>query len=424
MAKVTFDGPNKVITVDPGVTALDIRIDVYSDWKEWVQLGNNSVYPPAIRTVGGDTIDEFGGVFAGDLYFLINNWKLAVDVTETRISGILYSDDYESAYTNKSGIPIFPPVVSSIVNTIATGALSETQISGAVWNALQADYNTVGTMGAAQNDIEFIGKNIWVNTDLISNGNGMQGAPFNNITDAIDLAEAMGIYDIILIGDIILDRNVKNLNITGIGVPEFDCNGFQVTGSHFTEVRFKGQYTGHVVVRSSLLVHDTWLNGFFENCALDGDMHCVANADVLLKDCSSNIAGTSRPSISMNSGSPTQLSIRGYSGGLDILDSDHVDDNCTVEMLAGNLKFTSSCVLGTMVARGVGEFADETNGATVIDETLSQTSLATNVNIDGAAANAISDAVWNKLLADMIVADSAGERFKKLITLNQWMGLK
>ena len=38
--KVTFDGPNKIIIVNEGVTELDFREDVYSNWKEWLKDPN------------------------------------------------------------------------------------------------------------------------------------------------------------------------------------------------------------------------------------------------------------------------------------------------------------------------------------------------------------------------------------------------
>ena len=85
--KVTFDGENKVISVNPGVTELDIKTDVYSDWKEWVlSFTDNGVWIPAVRSTGGDPTIQ--GEFAGDIYFLINGWKLYVDLTKVKVTGV------------------------------------------------------------------------------------------------------------------------------------------------------------------------------------------------------------------------------------------------------------------------------------------------------------------------------------------------
>lgn len=56
MAKVTFDGPNRLIIIDSGETDLDAEIDLYSDWKEWVLLSDNAKFFPAFRTVAGDPV--------------------------------------------------------------------------------------------------------------------------------------------------------------------------------------------------------------------------------------------------------------------------------------------------------------------------------------------------------------------------------
>lgn len=123
--KVSFDPVQRVIRVNDGVTSLDIRTDIYSDWKEWSQLKDyTGQAPPAIRTIGGDPTGD--NQRAGDLYFLINNWKLVVDVNQVRLTGVLLSDDYETAYwrdpkgqNNRDDLlPLFPARVSSLVTTV------------------------------------------------------------------------------------------------------------------------------------------------------------------------------------------------------------------------------------------------------------------------------------------------------------------
>lgn len=53
MAKTSFDGVARTITVNPGVSNISVKEDIYSAWKEWVLLADNSAFLPAIRTVGG-----------------------------------------------------------------------------------------------------------------------------------------------------------------------------------------------------------------------------------------------------------------------------------------------------------------------------------------------------------------------------------
>lgn len=99
--KVTFDGPNKLITVNPGEAIVNVKDDIYSSWKEWVMLEDYSKYDAALRTIGGDSVG--GGLYAGDMYFTINGWRIVINEAVT-INGIIYSDDYSTPFViNASG---------------------------------------------------------------------------------------------------------------------------------------------------------------------------------------------------------------------------------------------------------------------------------------------------------------------------------
>jgi len=118
--KVTFDGLNKHILVNSDVTELDIKEDVYSAWKEWVSSFNdNAKWDPAIRSTGGDP--TVGSSFSGDIYFLINDWKLLIDFTKVRVTGVLFSDNFDTAYYAYDLTPQYAVEVSSIVNTVSEG---------------------------------------------------------------------------------------------------------------------------------------------------------------------------------------------------------------------------------------------------------------------------------------------------------------
>lgn len=116
--KVTFDGPNRKIIVNPGVTDIDIKVDIYSAWKQWVTVRDNSKFLPALRTIGGDPAPLGSGLFAGDLYFLLNGWQITVNETGVEGTGIIFHDD---------GIPVFdnfgiPLLVSNLAFSVAPDA--------------------------------------------------------------------------------------------------------------------------------------------------------------------------------------------------------------------------------------------------------------------------------------------------------------
>ena len=87
--KVTFDGENKLIYINPGETNVFVKDDIYSGWKEWVQVRENAKFLDAIRTTGGDPVG--GGLYSGDIYFMINGWKVVVQ-DQVTVTGIIYDD--------------------------------------------------------------------------------------------------------------------------------------------------------------------------------------------------------------------------------------------------------------------------------------------------------------------------------------------
>jgi hypothetical protein len=99
---VTFDGPNRLITISSGQVSLDVKDDIYTAWKEWVVQSDNIKYPAAFRVVGGDPLG--GGVNAGSYFFLQNQngWRIKPpeeDIIIT-ITGNLYAEEVSESLFN------------------------------------------------------------------------------------------------------------------------------------------------------------------------------------------------------------------------------------------------------------------------------------------------------------------------------------
>ena len=73
---VNFDGANRRINLLT-VGSYDSEIDLYSNWKEWVAIGDNARYYPAFDTTGGDSIGSGNSI--SPYYFLRTDlgWKIA-----------------------------------------------------------------------------------------------------------------------------------------------------------------------------------------------------------------------------------------------------------------------------------------------------------------------------------------------------------
>ncbi len=345
-----FDGDNLIITLDPvvgGVLTVDVIDDIYEPWKEWVKIGTNSKYIPAFRPSGGDPLTD---VLKQGQYTFLNNeegWRIKPaenDGTYTFIGNLAGEN---------INLPILAPT---------TGAFT------VLINGLQPITQVVN-QSSLVTSLGHIQQSVYVNTEALVDGDGSQSSPFNNVTSAIDYAETNGLHHIHLEGDLTLDRNLKNFEIAGFGLPVIATAGFSIDGCRFYQVQLEGTYTGTIIAQECVLRPNFYLNGYFETCGLAGDLFCIDGGQVLMTQCISTIPGLGRPTISMASATGVQLSVRKNGGGLTIKGCNHASSNVTVEVSEGSLTFDNSNTAGNMVARGMCKFVDQTAGATVTDET-------------------------------------------------------
>ena len=160
--KFYVDEAQKLVVFAPETETIDIRVDVYSALKKWFSILDNAKYPFPIRSIGGDITT--GTQRAGDTYFLINGYRVVYDVTKVRVSGILYSDDFDTPWLQKGSLdPVYPAAVSNLALAIETGggggATSEEIAALTASIAALADENTVIT--ANQAALSAITTEIW-----------------------------------------------------------------------------------------------------------------------------------------------------------------------------------------------------------------------------------------------------------------------
>ena len=144
--KVSFDGPSRTIHVHPEVLTLDVKTDIYSAWKEWVKLRDNAKFLPSIRTIGGDPIGS--GQYAGDMYFLINDWQIIIQ-HYVILTGVLFSDDNPSPFIILSGGGVTNKV-SSLALAYQSGNVgvgTPEEVADAVWSANLNNHTIGGTFG-------------------------------------------------------------------------------------------------------------------------------------------------------------------------------------------------------------------------------------------------------------------------------------
>ena len=131
MSKVLFDGVNKVIIVQDGVTELDFDKDVFSPWKDWFLQGTNSRFGIAISSDGGDDSVRTEGGKKGITFSLA--WKIRPFEGHHRllIYGNVYSADGSDPFIETLGNykVTITMTVSSIVRS-ASGDVSASELDG------------------------------------------------------------------------------------------------------------------------------------------------------------------------------------------------------------------------------------------------------------------------------------------------------
>lgn len=144
----TFDGPNKLIILSSGVTYVSLY-EMYSRWKEWLMLSDNSKYLQALSYIGADPIP--GGQL-GTTFFIENGWKIRpYEGNHTlTVAGNLYSRDGSDPFVSTVGswnVRIVS-VVSTLVETVVQNGVGTPQdVAEAVWNAQSGNYTTTGSTG-------------------------------------------------------------------------------------------------------------------------------------------------------------------------------------------------------------------------------------------------------------------------------------
>lgn len=150
---VTFNGTARLIEVtNPADTSLDVQQDIYSAWKDWVQLSTtNGGFAPAFRVVGGDPTSD--GQNAPIYFFLTNYWQVYINNGEqVNIELNLYSDNFPSPAIVAPGSGVSIKNSDASVVTIISGSgvteQDKLDIADRVWDEALADHNTAGSTGA------------------------------------------------------------------------------------------------------------------------------------------------------------------------------------------------------------------------------------------------------------------------------------
>lgn len=219
-SKVTFDGENRKIIVNPGENEISVKVDIYSAWKQWASTYDNMAFPEAIRVVGGDPIG--GGLFTGDIYFLMNGWQIEVS-EQVNFEGAIYHDDGIDVFHIGPGAGV-TSTVSQLVQTVSTtGGTGDcpttAQIAAAVDSILENRFDNI------TNDLSDKASQISVNniqSDL-TNLSTTVTALLNGIDSRIDIiSDQIQIIDVDLNQMFVLLAELKKFNFNRSKIDPID----------------------------------------------------------------------------------------------------------------------------------------------------------------------------------------------------------
>lgn len=342
--------------------------DLYSDWKELVAAdttGFAAGVPPAFLesnvsnvraggSVGGNPIG--GGQTIAPYYFINNNdgWRFRPAEQDgiTELTGNFFPLDPDT--------PFIIPTVGGFTHLVRVTVSPQAVVVPTGGSGLTVDESA--KLDRIHDQVE---REIYVDTQISPSGDGSQQAPFNTFAEAANLAESIGVRNIVIMGDSTIDRPMVKYRFRGIGQPRVDLNGQSVNQSHFSHIELAGAQSGTIEADDCTLANNmTGVNGEYYRCGLDGSLTCGTNARVLLVDAWSSIPGLSRPDITLD-GPTCRLALRRYSGGMTISGLTGAGNQVTVESSGGKFTLDNSNTDGTFSIRGVGQFTDDSLGTTV-----------------------------------------------------------
>lgn len=339
--KVTFSGESREIFVLSGVTELDVQVDLYSDWKEWVRQSDNSKFLQAFRTFGGDP--TITGQFAPRYYFLTNGWRVVVNNEEVVSVGTnLYTDEQESPYIvgNGSGV---------------------------------SDRNSDAVIvdNGVQETLDYGGKIVY-DENSIYNGTswpvGTNAQPVNNVESLKTLQNNLGISLVELRSNITLTQNINNTTLySTFGTSVVNANGRTFDRCMIDTCILEGEFNNSVLnVRNCLIRDVNNVSGVAQDSYLGGRLKISAFSSMTFSHCVAH-SPSSSPSIDLNVSGDTFLNLRGYSGELDVFNCNSSGTTASLEFISGRLTINSGCTDGFISVRGVATIGDILSTGTSIN---------------------------------------------------------
>lgn len=347
-----FDGDNLIITLDSGVTEVDVINDIYEPWKDWMLASPlNRRYPQAFISDGGNPLTAI--INQGSYIFLQNQYGWRIRPPEEDIT-IYLTGNLAVADTN---LDAFVPTIGAFTAAIL-GLQPVTQgVSQELTDGVEF-INYIGKQGVG------VTINAVSGTDSSEYPYGTRRFPCKTEVN----------FDAIHVDKGILNAYVaSNITLTGThtsGHTWFGDNpqtinidldpGCSVPGSKFQDCFVTGQFTSSNIVWECIVGSITNANGFIYQSTLVGPI--VMSDNVSIERCwVAPTAVNQTVTINFNSTTKSGL-ISSWNGGRILVKNMVTGSLFHMQGSGGKVTFDSTCTGGT--ARVYGGIEIDRSAAT------------------------------------------------------------
>jgi len=197
---------------------------------------------------------------------------------------------------------------------------------------------------------------------------GTEFSPVNNFSDAIALCLKHGVSIISVNGSATTGATdvLDNLEVQGFNTKLTITSGTSTSKTSFRNLKLQGALSGPIKFHEGQLLNVTGLTGHCHTVLLTDATFALASGSMYFIDCFSGVVGSGQPDVDMN-GSGASLGIRGYSGGVNILNKTGADE-VSIDMNSGHVKLDSTITAGDIIVRGQGKITDNSTGTAVVDQ--------------------------------------------------------
>ena len=196
----------------------------------------------------------------------------------------------------------------------------------------------------------------------------------NNMADAHTIAETRSFHKFFVRGNLTLNSETLADGYIfigeSIGRTTITINaGADVSNCEFSNATVSGTLDGNNTIKNCSIGDLSYVQGIIQECLIDATITLSGSANTHILDCWSGVTGPTPAIIDMVDSSGGTLGVRGYSGGLQIINKGG-QDSVSIDMLSGTVHLESSVTAGDIVVRGVGMLNNNSVGATVYSSGL------------------------------------------------------